>query len=460
MGLRLERAGRSLYNFLEDDLSGAYLGLGKGAQLHLERFRSFLHTYHVAQHGYWPPPPPKYQSESFPQAVYQSMYFDFRNLYEHLVDHGSGVSMQHNKPVDGGICVFQNVMALDKRNKFASLPHPLPLVPKVPSALHNGNLLSRLFGSKQSKNDRRFHAAAALLEATNRSDEQVMNNGLVREYSRFEKSWTMTEDETVSCADARKVRWILVYTIFQTLVSVTKVPNEVRDTEKVSYPLCCQIAGTPPWPLRKPDTARMLSSERSRSTSLKEKIMELGPDMDIVSARPSPLQVDGKRQNNPTPPRRVSFTQRLSLRAPMPIRSKSIEILSQGYGEVSPLEKDSQRASSHTDISPLEQSRMPPQSKSVSPSEHLTETSSPTISVAGGSSGWSANASEDGTDHTSDNGSDASNYGDDEDDDQHQAAKKTTWLYPADGTISSNNYSQCSFRGIISNPEVDQYIQS
>lgn len=457
MDLRLERAGRSLYNFLEDDLSGAYLGLGKGAQLHLERFRSFLHTYHVAQHGYWPPPPPKHQSESFPQHVYQSMFLDFRNLYEYLVDSGSGVSMQNNKPVDGGICVFQNVMALDKRNKSASLPHPLPLVPKVPNALCSGNAFSIIFGSKQSKNDRRVHAAAALLDATNRSDEQVMNNGLVREYSRFEKSWTLTEDETVSCADARKVRWILIYTILQTLVSVTKVPVEVRNTEGVSYPLCCQAAGTPPWRVRKPDSARMLSREPSRPTSLKEQIMEFGPDMDIVSARPSPLQVDGKKQTAP-PPRRVSFTKKLSLRAPMPIRSKSIEILSQGYGEVSPLENRSQKPFTSGDVSPIEQTGTLSRSKSISLSEHLTN--SPLTSEAGGSSGWSANTSEDGTDHTSADGSDASNYGDDEEDDQKHTAKKVTWLDPADRLPSATNYSQCSFRAMVSNPEVDHYVLS
>jgi len=465
MNIRLERAGRSLYNFLEDDLSGAHIGLGKGAQLHLERFRSFLHTYYVAQNGYWPPASTNYRTEAFPQAINQAMYFDFRNLYEYLGDKGSGISMQNNIPVDGGICVFQNVMNLDKRNKFVSLPHPLPLVPKVPLALSNGNTISRLFGNKQTKMDRRIHAAAALLEATNRSGAQVMDNGLVREYARFEKSWTMTEDATVFCTDARKVRWILVYAILQTLISVTRIPNEVRDTEGVSYPLCCQIAGTPPWPIRKPNTTRVPVAKCSRPTSLVEQIMEVGPDMDILSSRPSPSNPTSLDHNHsPSPPRKVSLTQRLSLEAPKPLRTKSWEILSQGYGDVSPLshKNPNVKGSIEAEVSPIEPTRTPAD-KNVTLPEPQSNTSSPSTSEAGGSGRWSESYSEDGMEHTSVNGSgsDASNYGDDEDDERYHSTAKPLPLRLASKPLHAPRGSSAdSFRAKVSNPEVDQYILS
>ena len=49
--------------------------------------------------------------------------------------------------------------------------------------------------------------------------------------------------------------------MLQTLISVTRAPVEVRDTEGVSYPLCCQIAGTPPWQVSKAPEASIAGLE-------------------------------------------------------------------------------------------------------------------------------------------------------------------------------------------------------
>ncbi|KAL8730788.1 MAG: hypothetical protein Q9166_003858 [cf. Caloplaca sp. 2 TL-2023] len=249
MGLRLEHAGRSLSNFLEDDLSGAYLGLSPVARIHLDRFRSFLHSFYVAKYGYWPPTRTNRSSAAFPKSTFKSMYFEFRNLYEYLLDPTSSSDLQTNRPADGGICVYQNITAFDKRRKYTSLPHPLPLLPELPAQLGRPNAVRKLFKYSNAQKGERWTAAlAALSAATNPSDVKVMECSLVREYLRFEKSWTLQEkDETVSCSDARKVRWILIYAMLQTLISVTRAPPEVRDTEGVPYPLCCQTTGTPPW---------------------------------------------------------------------------------------------------------------------------------------------------------------------------------------------------------------------
>ena len=443
MDLRLERAGDLMSNFLEDDLSGANLGLGKEAHLHLERFRSFLYSHYVAQHCFWPPASTVEDSISFPQSVYRAMYFDFRNLYSYLVDRSSGVSIQDNKPVDGGICVFQNVQAFDKRNKYAALPHPLPLVPKVPSTLSSRKGLSKfnIFVSKKATFDRRAAAAGALASASNTSDPETTSCGLVKDYMRFEKIWTMKEEEAVSCADARKVRWILVYAILQTLISVTQVPTEVRDTEGVQYPLCCQIAGTPPWTTSRPIGSRRAPQDavEPRPKSLKEHIIELGPDMDIVSAKPSPLDIPKKRSKAPSPPRSISFPSKLTLRTPKPISSKSLEILtSENTAAISPVSNSnspivdpSASVSSFSQIrinDPLPTFALP----TISPGPMLhtstftmpipthtktPEPSTPSTSESGG--GWSsANASseEDDMDHASvvSSVSDSSNYGGDD----------------------------------------------
>ena len=448
MDLRLERAGGSLGDFLEDDLSGTYLGLGKDAQLHLERFRSFLHTFYVGKHGYWPPTPLGRNCSALPKSVYRSMYFEFRNLYEYLVDPTSGIAIQDNKPVDGGICVYQNVLAYDRRHKYTPLPHPLPLVPKVPAQLNHRKSFGRIFSSKQTRLDRRVAASAALCAATNPTDEVVMGCELVREYLRFEKQWTMKEDTTVSCADARKVRWILVYAILQTLLSVTQAPQEVRDIEGVTYPLCCQIAGTPPWQTGE-KLQKSKSLERSKRTSLRETILELGPDMDILSAKPSPLVVVPKGARTASLPGKISINSNLNVKSPQPIKPSSWEMLQQGYGEVSPIDYDNGSPVEVPRVSPIEHNNVSPLSQHA-PSDPTT----PSTSEAGtGSGGWSASSSEDDMDHASVNGSD-SNYGDDEDEERPQMSDKTLKV------PNSKRNSVGSFRPGSCNPEVDQYIRS
>lgn len=443
MDLRLERAGASLGNFLENDLSGA-LGLGKEAQLHLERFRSFLHTFYVGQHGYWPPTPLDSSSSGLPKDVYRSMYFDFRDLYDYLCDPTSETPIQDNKPVDGGICVYQNVVAFDKKHKYTSLPHPLPLIPKIATSMNNRSTFGRLFGGKRVDTERRLAASNALCAASNPYDDGVTDCGLVRAYLRFEKNWTMLEQSTVSCADARKVRWILVYATLQILISVTRAPQEVRDTEGVSYPLCCQTGGTPPWKTGDKKMTRPALAP-IKTASLRERLLELGPDMDILSAKPAPLVVPQKSSRRlswtPSPPRKLSVIHNITLKSPTPIRTASWEILNQKFGDVSPIDYN---------ISPIENGDVSPIRQIGSQQSNST---TPSASENGsGGDGWSASSSEDEMDHHSVNGSD-SNYGDDEDEELRATGK-------ASKTPSMKRVSFGSFRPGSCNPEVDQYIRS
>lgn len=443
MDLRLERAGASLGNFLENDLKGA-LGLGREAQLHLERFRSFLHTFYVGQHGYWPPTALNSSSSGLPKDVYRAMYVDFRDLYEYLCDPSSGTSIQDNKPVDGGICVYQNIVAFDQRHKYTSLPHPLPLIPSIPTTISNRTPFGRIFGSKRANTERRLAASDALHVASNSYDESIMNCLLVREYSRFERQWTMLEQSTVSCADARKVRWLLVYAILQILISVTRAPQEVRDTEGVSYPLCCQIGGTPPW---KTDEKKATRPPLAlfKTASLSETILALGPDMDILSAKPSPLVVPQKSSKRSSwtqsPPRKLSIIQNISLKSPQPIRTASWEILNQKFDEVNPIDYNS---------SPISDGDV---SSFLQLDSHQSDRTTPSTSENGsGRDGWSLSSSDDDMDHPSVNGSD-SNYGDDEDEELRATGKSSK-------IPSLKRSSIGSFRPGSCNPEVDQYIRS
>lgn len=379
MNVRLERAGKSLGSFLDEDLSGAYLGLGVAAQAHLDRFRSWLISFYVGKFGYWPPAPTNGSSNALPKSIYRSMYFEFRKLYEYLVDPLSSNSIQDNRPADGGLCVLQNIKAFDKRHKYTSLPHPLPLVPEIsrPVNKQKSNGMLRVFGNRQAKFDRRATALAALSAATNPDNLAVMECPLVREYLYFEKTWTMKESETVTCAEARKVRWILIYAVLQTLICVTRAPREVRDTDGVSYPLCCQVAGTPPW-----KTGLEATDERQVDllTEEPEKITEIKPDLDYSLPNQSLLALNITPPRPPSLPRNVSIGEDLNLDWRNPLKTSTCDIFFNGYG-------DTHRADFDSDPS----------------------TPSSTAGRAG-SGGWSSSSSDDGMEHRSVDGS-LSNYG-------------------------------------------------
>ncbi|KAF2501266.1 hypothetical protein BU16DRAFT_522255 [Lophium mytilinum] len=248
MDLHLGRVAAALSHFLEDDLSASNLGLSQGARAHLDRFRSFLQSFYVEKFGYWPPP----EGASYSKSLYRSMYFDFRSLYDYLVDVESADTIQTQKPASGGICVLQNVHAFDRRHKFTPLPHPLPRLPFVSSQANRTQsqraLVAFKLGSKNAKTDVYLTTRAALTAATNTTDISVTTSPLVVSYMRFERECAVKQrEEKVSIADARKVRWLLIYGALQILISAIRAPKEVRDTEEANYPLCCLVAGTPPW---------------------------------------------------------------------------------------------------------------------------------------------------------------------------------------------------------------------
>ncbi len=378
MDLRLERAGRSISSFLEDDLSSAYLGLGKGAQAHLERFRCFLRSFYLGKYGYWPPAPAKKNSAAFEKSTYRTMYTDFRNLYQFLVDTGSTGSIQDNRLADGGICVLQNITSFDRRNKYASLPHPLPLIPDLhvtPSGPKSSGM-RKVFAKRQTELDRRAIALTALTVATNTSSVAVMECPLVREYLSFERTWTLNESETISCSEARKVRWILIYAMLQTLISVTRAPREVHDTEGVSYPLCCHIADTPPW--QKVGKEGLLDeSGRPMTTKPPSHASSIEPDIDYLTSSRGSSIISADIPHPITVPRKVSVREDLTLRTPIPQKAASCGILIPGYGEP------------------------------VQSSKAMSDPTTPDSSADGAASqgGWSSSSSEDGMDHMSVSGS-------------------------------------------------------
>lgn len=243
MDLHIERVASALGSFLEDELSAEHLGLSKPARDHLDRFRSALHGYYVDKLGYFPPN----EESPWNKRLWTKMYHSFQTLYEYLVDNESETDLPSLRGINGGICVAQNIQAFDQRHGYTPLPHALPLLPedfkKRPADTPKG-LRSFKLNRGESTLDAKTVARQALEQATNSQDPDVMSCQLVQEYQRIERQ--RLEDK-LSNAEARKVRWLLIYSVLQMLISITRAPKEVRDTETPSYPLCVLTTGGPAW---------------------------------------------------------------------------------------------------------------------------------------------------------------------------------------------------------------------
>ncbi|KAK0994955.1 hypothetical protein LTS01_006886 [Friedmanniomyces endolithicus] len=267
MDLHIARVTRAVGSLLEEELGPENLGLSKPARDHLDRFRSFLHKYYVTKLGYFPPN----QEGPWNKRLWTKMYHAFQTLYEYLVDADSSFDRLNDRGATGGICVVQNVQAFDQRHGYTPLPHPLPLLPQVPTRRRTidaqKGLRSLVLGRVDSAAAQHLSSKQGLAKAANVGVQETTACELVEAYQQFERQYL---EEKLTVPEARKVRWLLIYGALQMLISITRAPKEVRDTETPSYPLCVLTTGSPSWmdevphekpkaaPLRKQDSAAAL----------------------------------------------------------------------------------------------------------------------------------------------------------------------------------------------------------
>ncbi|KAK5941380.1 hypothetical protein PMZ80_006658 [Knufia obscura] len=307
MDVRLARASMSIETFFGDDLSGNFLGLSQAARDHFDRFRSFLHGFYIEKYGFWPPA--GFSSEASKHSIYGALYSDFRNLYHHLVDPDSSADAGDYLSSAGGICTLQNIQAFDSKHGFDTLPHPLPQLPQAPTPTVRTPTLSRrrswnpVAQKRIERADRKTARIQALIKASDR-DVQIMNCPLVRRFSEFESNSIADDLEHVSWTDGRKVRWILVYAILQTLISIVAAPKHVRNTEGLSYSLCCHVPTKMPWVPQVPPKDKAQPTHK-----------ELVPDIDYLHGNTSTGRLDTRLG------RSTSSKER---RQTMPARSNSI----------------------------------------------------------------------------------------------------------------------------------------
>ncbi|CZS93292.1 uncharacterized protein RCO7_07768 [Rhynchosporium graminicola] len=351
MDTRLDQCGEQLRSFLSDDLSESHLGLSSAARLHLDKFRSFLQSYYVAKLGYYPPACGK-GGAAFPKSIYAQMCSDFHKLYEYLVDKTRTAGDSLHLSQAGGVCVLQNLRAFDQRHKYQPLEYPFPQLPETEDTSRPARRLSLIFKADKMKPDPRLVTLSNLVKATNGLDQTLLESTLVRAYRGFEKDCvffpTKDRSEKLSQTDARKVRWILVYTILQTLLSAILAPDEVRDTHNVPYNICVLTAGCPPWKEQPYETQLLTQSdqmkldfENATSESLSDtqvtSTSEIRPDIDYFAI--TRARVDSEASISSASSKKGTVRKALStlgnmpeLRHPKPQRASYHEILVHGYG--------------------------------------------------------------------------------------------------------------------------------
>ncbi|KAK1756474.1 hypothetical protein QBC47DRAFT_186906 [Echria macrotheca] len=251
METRLGQAGVMLRNFLEEDLSETHIGLTAGGRAHLDRFRTFLLTFFTSKLGYYPPGSTDSRSLIFEREVYCSMRQDFEALYEYLVDESFTTSGLMPALAQGGICTLQSVHGFDLRNKYPSLQHPLPLLPEI-SPTTSCRRMSWLTKTDKLRPDQRVVTHAALLSATNKAEREASKNALVAAYRKFEEESIFSphkadRHEKLSQVDARKIRWILIYSTYQVLRDCAGAPPECHEAADVKYNIAISTANLPPW---------------------------------------------------------------------------------------------------------------------------------------------------------------------------------------------------------------------
>ena len=283
MDLHIARVIRAVSTFLEEELGAEHLGLTKPARDHLDYFRSFVHSFYVDKLGYFPPP----ETKRWDKRPWEAMYRDFRCLYSYLVDADSTSDMTSAKALTGGICVIQNVQSFDQRHGYDPLPHPLPLLPQQPAKQarkpsQKGLRTLALVSGMNSVPERRLIASQGIALATNCLDDDVMQCQFVQQYQRFERQRLLSK---LDLSEARKVRWILIYSVLQMLTSVMKAPEDVKDVEETSYPLCALTGGCPPWT----ETEESLASDMESFTSANTILV---PDaLDALEGRSSRISI-------------------------------------------------------------------------------------------------------------------------------------------------------------------------
>ncbi|TDZ54456.1 hypothetical protein CTRI78_v006365 [Colletotrichum trifolii] len=422
MNSRLSEAGTMLKTFLEEELSETNLGLPAGGRAHLDRFRAFILSFYNTRLGYYPPLSLDSRSTIFDPEIFEILRKDFRAVYQLLVDEEFTSAESSPLLAQGGVCAVQSVHDFDDRCNFESLKNPLPLLPELlddkASRRMSLQWLANTARGDKLKPDHRLLAHAALTKAMNFREPELVDNEFVRAYRKFEEDSVAPhtakneKTEKISPVDGRKVRWILIYAVYQVLRNCTQPPLEVRDTVDADYHLAVSTEQLPPWknkrglkPLRpkhlelKPQSQRSMSVVdwelgEPASPALMSPSIVIQPDVDYVAkSRRDELarrqSVCAASTGSPSRSRSVSrnspFRRTLSIfrkneeeAPPAPRKVSYCEIVVHGYGNGTNAVTVTKQSEPESELSPT--AAVPRSFSTCSESSRISEASAGGVS--------------------------------------------------------------------------------
>ncbi|KAI0199625.1 hypothetical protein F4808DRAFT_432311 [Astrocystis sublimbata] len=252
MQSRLEEVGPLLSTFLEEE-EHLDLSYPPEAAEHLKLFRILLQRHYAVQFGQYPP-----RAAVFNAEMLRVMRRDFEALYESLKDGSRDIASTLQIPIKhDGISPLRTLKEFDLHNDLEPLPYSLPLLPTLKTPRKSRSFLTNLqakMGRSTEDDDLALLLSrlSALSEPFNSNRPEVAGNGLVSTYRDFEVAQIRSPSKTgklkrVGPVDGRKIRWILIYEIYQILRKATEVPKEVTNSAGVPYHLSISTAGLPPW---------------------------------------------------------------------------------------------------------------------------------------------------------------------------------------------------------------------
>ena len=258
---RIHEAENSLTSFYFDDAHFSQEDLAPTVRAASSRFRRFLRQFYEKVYQTWPLK--KGQSGLWlDRIIVDRLQQDFNALYEYGVDRN--VSWNEDIDIDDRskryllksvdsqdfgldaedfrmLGVFQN---LDCRLNVEDIPYPYPLLPT--SLSPPSQTKKSVFRGKRQDKGRESRVALAYAESSNASQlrREYAENDLLKAFIQFEKA---DQPGDVDPREARRERWILIYSILQTLAGISVDVPQLSFKGDVSYFLNARLQGLPPW---------------------------------------------------------------------------------------------------------------------------------------------------------------------------------------------------------------------
>ena len=258
---RIHEAEDSLTTFYFDDAHFSQEDMSPTVRAASSRFRRFLRQYYEKVYQTWPVK--KGQPGLWlDRTIVNRLQQDFNALYEYGVDRN--VSWNEDIDIDDRskryllksvdsqdfgldaedfrmLGVFQN---LDCRLNVADIPYPYPLLPT--SISPPAQTKKSVFRGKRQDKGRESRVAHAYAESSNASQlrREYAENDLLKAFIQFERA---DQPGEVEPREARRERWILIYSILQTLAGISVDVPQLSFKGDVSYFLNARLQGLPPW---------------------------------------------------------------------------------------------------------------------------------------------------------------------------------------------------------------------